>query len=244
MRSVLAGVLAHPPAVAGRGRGFEQVERPVDRADRSLPFHRAHRARGQDVAQQDELAHRVEPFAVGQPRPAAHHRVARALLLLRAADLEVVLDEGGALAVHRVLGFLGRTGPVADRCGIVHRIRLAFGAEQPEGGERALPLAPDLAAHLRDVATLPDDLAAQLGIGSRRGDEGNLGAAQRRQVGECPGDRGIGDQRGGAAVERAALHPVVEPGKARVAACCGDRIEKVGNAHAQGHCPYPAMRPD
>src|SRR5690606_25511269 len=60
--------------------------------------------------------------------------------------------EGRALVGRDRLGVLGRTGPVVRLGRGVDGVRFARGAEQPERGERAGALAPDLAPHLRDVA--------------------------------------------------------------------------------------------
>src|SRR3546814_18081695 len=49
--------------------GIEQVERPVDRADRPLPPHRADRTGRKRIAQQDERADRIEHVALLQAEP-------------------------------------------------------------------------------------------------------------------------------------------------------------------------------
>ena len=181
---------------------------------------------------------------LGQPRPAAHGRAALGALGLAMAQLEVLGDEGGGELVGDDLVVLGRARPILGQARGVDGIRLAPLGEQPEGAQRDAALAQDLAAHLGDVAPLPDDLGLEFDVLAHRRDEGDLPGSQGRQIGEGAHRHGVGDQGRGPAIKGAPLHPVGGMGKAGRTGLAGDGFEQAGDGHGRCFAVQRGPRPD
>jgi hypothetical protein len=229
---MVGGRLGKPPAIAALRRGIEHVEAPVDRAQRPLPAHRPHRARGQRVADQHQPRDRVERLAVLQPQPAPDARKARPGLLLGPAQLEV-LDEVQPRGPGESFLLLGRAGPGIGDWGGMERVWLARGAEHEGGGKTDVLAQQQLAAELGDIAPGAQHAHPGAEAVADRAGEGNLRRAQRGEARMRAHRGGIGDQRRCPAIERAPLHPPLRAAERDRAVAPGDRIGKRGDRHAR-----------